>query len=159
MHSLIIRWGIPTYFSTLNVDLSGERVEPLGKVLPEQIGRIYGLSIYCDRTDPDEIATITTVQAESLYLLMKWGSSDFIDKIALTDLIFSFAGSPNTNPRRYLPVNIPKDFNLDKSAIINPLLFETGRVMLNLWYISDAAYATLQQKQQILINGTAQRKS
>lgn len=107
----------------------------IGKVLQENIGFIYGLSIYADGVDEQGNTLISTAQAQSIYITFKNGATEFIETIRLDDLLNVFAGTPVVRPQKFTQVNIPV-FDLSKSFYQNPLGLGSGlTIKLKLWYI------------------------
>ena len=111
------------------------------------------MSIYCDTVTEDNLPLISTANAQALYLNLKWGAADFIQNIRLDDMLFNFAGATGLSPTRYLPVNVPKDFNLDQSRYINPTMIPGPlNISLNLWYISTLTYARMEKLGLVQVN-------
>ena len=167
LHDIIIKYGIPSYFESIQTDIptgAGQLNIPIAAILPTQIGRIYGISTYVQMTGATKTADnktlITVAQAGLLFLNLKWGATNFIQNLRMSELISEPAGlnavaTPisNDNGVNYLPVNIPWDFSLDQSSYINPSLINSGTICLNLWYISKQTYETMIKENIVGING------
>lgn len=155
---MLFKLGIPTYTTTIysSLPVSSEVNIPIAKQLPTQIGRIYGMAIYCDSVTPDNKQLITTTDATNLYLTFKDGATNFFEDLRLTDLLSEFSGVPSPRPNSYLPVNIPGGFDLSTSFYINPtgiVAGATGKtIALKLWYVSVPTYSTMLKKGMVLEN-------
>ena len=158
----LIYWGIPSYRTSILTPLpSGVTAEiQIAKQLPTQIGRIFGLSVYTDTVTPANQPLITSADATNLYINLKHGATEFYETTRLDDLNFNPAGVPVLPADKWLPVNIPGDFDLSTSKYFNPTGIVSAAapaaptfIMLNLWYISTEAYKTLQSKGYVLVNG------
>lgn len=154
--------GIPTYRTTIftPIPLTPQLTISLPKQLPTQIGRIIGLSVIADTVTPDNSPLITTTNAQNLYLFLRDGATEFFETVRLDDMLFNFAGVAAPDGRRYLPVNIPGDFDLSTSAFINPTGIVSApapaaatTIALNLWYISTNTYNRLEMDGRVLRNG------
>lgn len=156
--------GIPTYRQAIKTAISNQTQLniPLPKQLPKDIGRIIGLSVYCDTVDPENNPLITTTNAENLYLALKDGATEFFIPVRLDDLLFNFAGVPVLSGEKYYPVNIPGDFDLSTSYYINPTLITSPpdtsiMIQLNIHYINVHDYDTLIKKGFVLQRGLSQK--
>lgn len=159
--------GIPTLKQTIITTISPnvQRNIPLPKQLPKDIGRIIGLSTYCDTVDPQNNPLITTAQAQILFLALKSGATEFYTPVRLDDLLFNFAGVPSPSGLKYHSVNIPGDFDLSTSYYINPTLIVSAAapappitIMLNLLYINVNTYKDLIARDIVLQNGISQKE-
>lgn len=164
-HYWMIKQGIPYYRAAINTQISTENQLniPLPKQLPTDIGRVFGLSTYCDGFSTDNSPLITSANAQNLYLNLKDGATDFFTPVRLDDLQFNFAGVPDKG-ERYLPVNIPR-FDLSTSFFINPTGIVSAAspakakvITLNVWYININTYNRLVAKGEVLQNGLSQEE-
>lgn len=164
----LIKLGIPSYVTQIFTDIptNAELNIQIAKQLPTQIGRIYGLSIYTDTVTPDNKPLITTTDAMNLYINLKHGATDFFENIRLDDMLSNFTGVPTLPSQKWLPVNIPGDFDLSTSSYINPTSIVSAAapaaatvIALNLWYISQKAYNTLEDQGLVLENGMLSDKA
>ncbi len=146
-HSLLIKYGIPTYFVPIYTDLpaTNQLQIDISAQLQTQIGRIYGFSLDTDTVSPANKQLISVNDAMNIYLSLKWGSSYFIQEIRLDNMIYNITpGSTSMLPgERFLPVNVPNDFSLDQSIYINPTGVVGKTIKLNAWYISKISYNQL----------------
>lgn len=160
----LIYWGIPSYRTTIFTPLpTGVTTEiQIAKQLPTQIGRIFGMSVYCDTVTPANQPLITTANATNLYLNLVHGATKFFEVTRLDDLNYNPAVATIAVQalEKWLPVNIPGDFDLSTSVYFNPTGIVSAvppaaptNIALNLWYISEAAYKTLVKKGMVLNNG------
>lgn len=160
IEALFLKLGIPTYtttiYSPLPVSAATSNTFPIAKQLPTQIGRIYGMAVYCDTFTPDNKALITTANAQVLYLTLKDGATNFVEDLRLSDMQSQFLATPNARPTNYLPVNIPGGFDLSTSFYSNPTGLVTGptnvTVALKLWYISVETYNTMTKNKIVMVN-------
>ena len=111
------------------------------------------MSIYADSVDPANNPDITSANSTNLFLNFKDGPTIFVDSLRLSDLNYNPAGFPNVNPERYLPVNIPGNFDLSTSFYANPTGIVSAAapaaptvIQLELWFISTEAYKWLMSK-------------
>ena len=132
------------------------------KQLPTQIGRVIGLSIYCDTVDPENRNLITTADSQVLYMVFKDGATDFFEFIRLDEMLFNFAGVPAPSGEKMLPVNIPGGFDLSTSFFLNPTLLVSPGVpavpfviALNVWYIDTLTYAWAVENKIVKENGVS----
>ena len=146
----LLEYGIDSYrMSILSpIPTTAEQQIPIAKQIPQQVGLIFGMSIYTDTITPAAQPLITTADAENLYLTFKDGPTDFLQPVRLDEMNYNFVGVPNVNPQLYLPVNIQGNFDLSTSFYSNPsLIFSIApavtTIMLNLWYISTESYLFL----------------
>lgn len=153
-----LKLGIITFADDVvtNIPTAPTNEIQIANILQQDIGWIYGLSMYADSVDPQGNTLMTTTQAQNIYLQLRNASVNFMQYIRLDDLLNTFAGSPNVRPRRYLPVNIPgtymaaeehrssSKFDISTSSYLNP----TGVVSpggaappvvlrLKMWYINS----------------------
>lgn len=141
-NTMLFRMGIATWTTDIVTPLPannaglGSANFPIGKVLPTDIGFIYGISTYADSIDPDGNALITTTQAQGIYVTLKDGATSFYEDMKLSDFLNEFAGSPVVRPDKYTPTNIPR-FDISKSFYSNPNLFVNATIRLKLWYIQE----------------------
>ena len=152
---IIAKAGINTYFTSVTtpVPTAAQTNIQIAKTIPKQIGLIYGISTYTDTVDPGNNPFITTTDASNLYLFLKDGPTEFFERIRLDELIWTFAGFPNINFRRFLPVNIFGTFDLSTSQYVNPTGIVSAAppaaptvIRLNMWFISTASTAELMRK-------------
>lgn len=157
MNKLLSEQGVATLFTTILITLptSGSQNIPIAKQLPNQIGMIYGLSIDVGQKDPNNNNLITLAQSALLYITLKKGSANFIENMRMDKLLFNNADATGnlSNPNRYLPVNVPGDFDLDTSFLTNPTGITSGVVSLNLWYITKTTMQTLKASGVVKVNG------
>lgn len=110
----------------------------IGKILQTDIGFIYGLVMYSDGVDADGDTMVSTTQCQNMYLNLKDGASDFIQRIRLSDLLNEFSGSPVIREKKYTPIAITR-FDLSNSTYANPLAYTSSpanvSVNLKLYYI------------------------
>lgn len=149
----LFEYGIDTYVMSLLTPLPviAETNIPIAKQIPQQVGLIFGLSVYTDTVTPANQPLITTADAENIYLTFKDGPTEFFQPIRLDNLNFTFVGVPNINPQRFMPVNIQGNFDLSTSFYANPtgvasVAPAVTTIMLNLWYISTESYLFLIEK-------------
>lgn len=157
MNNILAKEGIATLYTTIFITVPTTATTNIiiAKKLNTEIGMIYGISMDVDGKDNANNNLITLAQSALFYLTLKQGSSDFIDAMRMDKLVFNDAQATGnlSNPNRYLPVNIPGDFSLDTSFIVNPTSIITGVISLNLWYITKATQARLQKNGVMKING------
>lgn len=155
MRDLLFKWAIPTYVTTITtaIPVNGQLKIEIGKKLPDQIGLIFGMAIYADTVDEANNPLITTANAQALYINLTDGPTQFFETIRLSDMLNEFAGTPVVKAEKYLPVNIPGNFDLSKSNYINPGLIVSAAppalptvIKLELWFVSTAAYVFLMKK-------------
>lgn len=137
MIDFLFKQGIPSYRTTVftPVPASVSSSFSIASQLPKQIGIIFGLEIYTDTVTPDNNPLITFANAQSLYINLKIGMTDFYESVRLDELVMLF---PVTNTSRnypYLPANIPSAVDLSQSKYINPTGIITGTIALTLWYV------------------------
>lgn len=158
----LIYWGIPSYRTQIVTPIpTGITQEiQIAKQLPTQIGRIFGMSVYTDTVTPGNLPLITTADATNLYINIVHGATTFFENTRLDDLNFNPAGVPVLPADKWLPVNIPGDFDLSTSKYLNPTGIVSAaapaaatQIWLNLWYISEQSYKTLQARGFVLVNG------
>ena len=153
MQNLFSKYNIPTQITSIVVSfpVGVENKIVLPKTLQTNIGLIFGLSIYCDTVTATNQTLITTTEAGLLYLILKQGSSDFIDGIRFDDMLFNFSGVPTLPANKYLPVHIPAPFSLDQSYIANPTGIvapaapATKAVQVNFWYVNMAYWKMIEK--------------
>lgn len=159
LHELIIALGIPTYRVTIftSIPTTPSQQITIAKTLPEQIGRIYGLSIYTDSVTPDNNPLITSTNSTELYLTFKIGNVSFFEKVRLDEMLFNNIATTPVRDSNFMPVNIPSNISLDQSFYENPTLIAsvdtTIQIALNLWYITTESYANLERYGCVGING------
>lgn len=136
--------GYPALIYQQLITLPGVAVNNniIGTKLQEQVGLIYGISININGVDPNNAAVINAADAARLYLVLKQGSSNFIDTYRLDNLVFVDSASNNwNNQTRFLPVNITDKISLDQSYITNPAGIVNKSIILNFHYITKNDYA------------------
>lgn len=154
IQDILFAHGIPTYTMSLNVTipLDNEAQLLIGKQIPQQVGLIFGMFTYTDTVSPSNNPLITAADASSLYLVLKDGPTEFFQPMRLDSLIFTVAGFPSINDRRYMDVLLPGTFDLSTSYISNPTGIVSDPeekatvIMLGLWYISTESYLYLINK-------------
>jgi len=161
---MLMKLGVPTLTTTIYSPIpttASQQIE-IAKQLPTQIGRIYGMAIYCDSVTPDNKDLITTTDSQFLYLTLKEGMANFIEDLRLDDMVSVFSGSPVSRPLPYLSVNIPNTFDLSTSFYANPTGILAGAnnktIALKLWYISIETYNKLVKQGILLKNGEVKEK-
>lgn len=146
MNELLTKYGIPTYITSIFTDLGSVASATLqiGKQMPNNVGLIYGMSIYIGGVVPDAAgkSMITLADAGKLYINLVSGSLTFLNYLKLDQLAFS-SGTNITSSRKYLPVNIPANFDLDQSKYYNPESLTDLTIGLQLWYIDVDSYNKL----------------
>jgi len=155
MREILFKAGIPTYVTSIitPIPTAVQVTLPIAKTIPQQIGLIFGLSIYADTVDPSNNPLITTANAQSLYMVLKDGPTDFFQPVRLSDMLQEFAGVPVIRNEKYLPVNIPGNFDLSTSSYLNPTGIVSAVapalatvIMLDIWFISTEAYIWMMKK-------------
>lgn len=152
MFEILYKLGLPSYFMNIisPVPATPQLEIQIAKTLPQQIGRIFGLSTYCDTVAPDGSPLITTTDATNIYVNLVDSVTKFFSPVRLDEMNFNFAGvpTPGQSPR-YMPVNLPL-FDLSTSNYINPTGVVSAAppatptaIILNLWYISFETYSFL----------------
>lgn len=139
----LFEYAIDIYMMSIYTTMVAENQVIISKQIPQQVGLIYGLSIYTDGVTPTNDALITSVNAESLFLTFKDGPTEFFQPLRLDQLIFKSSGFPNIDAEQYYPININGNFDLSTSFYANPLAIAAGKVMLNLHYISTESFLYL----------------
>jgi hypothetical protein len=156
LEDFFFRMGIPTYCNDVVTNIPQQvtnEIKPIQNIMQSDIGYIYGMSVYADRTDPIGNIMITTTQAQNLYLQLRNGSISFGQYIALDDMLSTYAGSPVIREKKYLPFNIPgtyadhgkgapgQHFDISQSSYLNPtgiVSAATGPpivIRLKFWYV------------------------
>lgn len=141
----LLQLGIPSYRVSINTTVVNQAKIEIAESMPNQIGWIYGLSVYTDSVTPENVAQITMANSRALYLNLKDAATDFFETIRLDELNYqsNAVGVPANNNERYTPVGIPGSIDLSQSYYFNPTIITSGVIMLNLWYISDRSYSQL----------------
>ena len=148
MEQLLLKLGCVTWTQDIvtQISTSATATQQIGNVMAQNVGFIYGLSIYVDCFLPDNTPSISTAQAQQLYLNLKTGSTEFIQSIRLDDMVTLIAGVVQPRETRYLPVSIPS-FDLSKSQYANPTLTGAGNfIALKLWFINNNDWARVKGK-------------
>jgi hypothetical protein len=148
----LLRLGLNSYRTTAFVPIptGGQQKIPVGKTMPTNVGRIWGMSIYADTIGPNGETLITTTQAQNLYLTFKDSSTEFFETVRLDEMLFNFAGVPTPSGQKWLPVNLPGQFDLSTSFIQNPTLIASPAppvqpivIPITIWFISYKSNAKL----------------
>lgn len=151
IQELIYKLGLPSRFDNITLLLNASSKQNIEQTMQTTIGRIYGMSVYCDTVTPDtNLPLITSAQAMSLYLTFVKGKDGFFGPTRLDDMNMNPVGVPTLPAKKYLEVNIPgfgfkgyPGIDLDKSFIQNPTLITGVTVILNFWYIDAEVYRYL----------------
>ena len=107
----------------------------IGKTLSQDVGFIYGLQTYADGVDVANTALPSTTQCQNTFVLMKNGSTNFMEPVRLDDLLCVFSGIPEVRNSRYVRMNIPR-FDISSSQYLNPtMIVGPINIHLRLWYI------------------------
>jgi hypothetical protein len=158
MQQLLFKLGIPSYTTTLFTPIPATAVQQIqiAKQLPKSIGRIYGLSIYCDTVTPANDALITTTDAQNMYISLKDGTDLFYENVRLDDMLSTFTGVPSTRPQVYLPVSIQNEVDLSTSYYLNPTGIVAGAnaktIALKLWFIDKPTYNMMLKNKMFMTN-------
>jgi hypothetical protein len=130
-----------TFLTTLNITVptTAQLKFFVNQKIPTQIKVIYGLSVQVDGVDPDNAALITLANSSDMYLTIVQGSDIIIEDLRLSDAVYlpdpDGTGAIPFPERRFLPIWIEGNINLDKSYFRNPVSIVAGRILLNFWYI------------------------
>lgn len=160
-------YGLNTYRTTIFTPIPStpEAKIALPKQMPENIGRIFGLSIYADTVTPTGSLLPTTTQAQNLYMTFKDAATDFYENIRLDDMLFNFAGVPTPSGIKFLWVNLPGQFDLSTSFFSNPTLIVSAappatpiNIGLTLHYISTESNRRLLEAGIILDEVISRKK-
>lgn len=158
MLKLLQKAGVPSYVTTIitPIPTAQQLTIPIAKTIPQQVGLIFGMSIYADTVDPSNNPLITTANAQALYMVLKDGPTEFFQQVRLSDMLQEFAGTPIVRPEKFMPVNIFGNFDLSTSSYVNPGLIVSAPVpaqptviMLDLWFISTEAYKWMMSKNYV----------
>lgn len=148
--SLLFQKGIATYTTTIYTPIPANPAQSfqIGKDMPLQIGRIFGMAIYTDGLTPDQADLVTSTDAFNLYINLKVGSANFVEEHRLSDMISFVAGVPiTTRSNPFMEVNIPDGLDLSTSKYLNPTGIVAGAnnktIALKLWYIGYETYNQL----------------
>jgi hypothetical protein len=145
-HWLFTR-GVPTYKTQIFVDLpaSAENSIELGNTVPENIGWIYGLSINVGGTKPMDASKnlISLANSYDLWLILKYGSSDFIDQFRLSNMVYNTYATARSQVQNYMPVSIPMGTDWKKSTIQNMTSITSVTIMLDIYFIDIPTYKNL----------------
>jgi len=118
-----------TFFENFEIVLDGTRQTNIGARMPTQIFFVFGLVNYVGGVTADNVAIIVPGNEDNLWLTLKMGSNDRIERIRLSDATFNAAAD-----RKYLNLNFPGAIDLDQSFIENPTGI-VATVALGLWYL------------------------
>ncbi len=159
-HGMLMKLGIPTLFTNINVLLSGQTPQPLAAQMQKSVGRIYGLSIYTDTVTFNNQPLITTANATNLYITFVKGTNNFAGRFRLDDLNFNTLGAIGAPSVKYLDVNLPGDggIDLDKSFIDNPTAIAAVNINLNMWYIDKDTYDYMEKGGLVFRNAHSLKK-
>jgi len=137
----LLEMGVSTWATDIITQLPVPATEnfEIGKTLPENVGFIYGISIYADSLDPVGNTLISTTQAQGMYINIRDGATTFFPAMKLSDFLSEVAGSPIVRAEKFVPVNI-KAFDLSTSSYSNPNLFTGAFIRLKLWYIQKGEW-------------------
>lgn len=158
MYNLLYKHRLPVLHYPIYTTVVGTQTINIAEKLNTSIGLIYGVSIDTQGVDPSNRALITDVDCNNLFLTLRQGSSNFLQDMRLNNFNFFNVGvlaSVNTNPYRFLPVNIPgtmsgESISLDQSFYSNPTLIAAGIIKLNFWYLTPANVKLLVKKGEIM---------
>lgn len=151
LQTYLLQYGLASYRVTLFISIptTPEAEIPLPKQMPQNIGRIFGLSTYADTVTPANSTLITTSESQLLYFTFKDAATEFFINVRFDDLLYNFAGVPTPSGQKFLPVNLPGQFDLSNSFISNPTLIVTPAapatkvIALTFHYISQKSYQLL----------------
>ena len=139
--------GVPSFRTTIYVQVPTTATTEIiiGKILPTQIGWIYGLSVYTDGKDAKNRDLPTTANAANLWLNFKQDATDFFQGIRFSEMNYAATGQQPNDNQRYLPVGIPGTIDLSQSTILNPTGITGANLYLsiNMWYIGINGYNTM----------------
>lgn len=156
-----LKMGIITFCDDVvtGIPLAASNEIQIANILQQDIGWIYGVSMYADSVDPQGNTLITTTQAQNLYIQFRNASINFMQYIRLDDLLNVYNGSPVIRPRGYKPVNIPgtysgsSKFDISTSSYLNPTGIVSPAapaapivVRLKLWFINSQNATELHKK-------------
>lgn len=118
-----------SFFENFEIDLDGTDEINIGARMPTQIFFVYGVRTYIGGVSPQNQPLIVPGNEDNLYLTLKMGSNDRIERIRLDDMVFG-----DDSGQKWLPLAFPGALDLDQSFIENPTLLDNLTVMLGLWY-------------------------
>jgi len=119
-----------TFYVPVEIDLDGTRQINIGARMPTQIFFVYGAVTYLGGVTPQNQNIIVPGNEDNLYVTLKAGSNDRIERIRLNDLVFNA-----NSEKKYLKLMFPGAIDLDQSFILNPTLLNNLTVVLGLWYL------------------------
>lgn len=129
--------NLPTYTQEIEVQLNGDLEIDIQRRLPTQIWFVYGVHTVVNGLAPSGRAIIPGGTEDSMYLKAVVGSTAFLNRIRLSDIIFNAA-----SPRKFFQLDAGR-FSLDISELSNPAAVTGFSVMLFFWYVP---YGELDQK-------------
>jgi len=165
VEEMLFRVGIPTYKTTLQIDLpaAAQVKQLLNQKAPINIGWIYGISINVDGHLPlDNSANlITKTDAGNLWLSLLIGSNQFVADWRLSELMYMQYNVDREMNWNYAPVSLPmgsdakgnSQIDWQKSYVTNPSGIVSKTILLNLWYIDIASYSNLVNSKFMWVTG------
>lgn len=125
---MLFSLGVPTYTYDLAtaIPVTASNKIQISKEMPKVTGWIYGLTVEGDGVDQDGNPLPTTTNYTNMYMLLKDGTSEFVQYLRLSDALNVFAGSPVIRPVGYLPVSFPGNFDISNSFYLNPTLIASA---------------------------------
>lgn len=119
-----------TFFENFEIALDGTDQINIGARMPTQIFFVYGARTYLGGVTPQAQNIIVPGNENNLWLTLKMGSNDRIERIRLDDLVFNA-----NSEKKYLDLNFPGSLDLDQSFVENPTLLNNLIIVLGLWYL------------------------
>lgn len=156
IQDILFKMGVPTYCYSIETIFTGLNQQKIGDTLEVTVGWIYGISTEISGTTPDPTQPLpSTAQIGNIFLNLKYGQSIYVNKLRMSNLVFTDVASPPTqfiNSQKYLPFNIPALTDFKQSYYDNPQLYSGITATLNLYYIDKVAYQNLIASGQMFVN-------